>query len=48
MLMALISELMMVISGFDRTLMGLDEFLYVILVFLGRFRRVWASLGPVP
>ena len=48
MLMALISELMMVISGFDCTLMGLNEFPCVIFEFSGRFRRVWASLGPVP
>ena len=48
MIMALISELMMVISGFDRTLMGLDEFPCVVFAFSGRFGRVLASLGSVP
>ena len=37
MLMTLISELMTVISGFDCELVRLDEFLCVILAFLGRF-----------
>ena len=35
--MTLISELMAMISGFDRTLMGLDEFPCVISVFSGHF-----------
>ena len=48
MIMTLISELLAMISGFDRTLMGLDEFPYVIFAFLGRFGRVWASSGSVP
>ena len=46
--MTLISKFMAMISGFDRTLMGLDEFLCVIFAFLGRFGRVWASLGSMP
>ena len=46
--MTLISEFMTMISGFDRVLIGLDEFPYVIFAFLGRFGRVWASLGSVP
>ena len=37
MLMMLISELMTVISGFDRETVGLDEFPWVISVFSGRF-----------
>ena len=37
MLMTLISELMTVISGFDYELVRLDEFLCVILAFLGHF-----------
>ena len=48
MITTLISEFMTMISGFDRTMMGLDEFLYVILAFSGHFRRVWASLGSMP
>ena len=48
MLMMFTSELMTVISGFDRELEGLDKFPSVILVFLGRFRLVWASSGSVP
>ena len=48
MIMALISEFMTVISGFDRTLIGLDEFLSVVFTFSGRFGRVLASSGSVP
>ena len=48
MITTLISEFMMMISGFDRVLMGLDEFLCVVFAFSGRFGRVWASLGFVP
>ena len=48
MIMALISEFMTVISGFDREMVGLDEFLCVVFTFLGRFGRVLASLGSVP
>ena len=46
--MALISEFMAVISGFDRVLVGLDAFPCVVFTFLGRFGRVLASLGSVP
>ena len=48
MIMTLISEFKTMISGFDRTLIGLDEFPRVIFTFSGRFRRVLASLGSVP
>ena len=48
MITALISEFMMLISGLDCTLMGLDEFPCVVFAFLGRFGRVLASLGSVP
>ena len=48
MLMTLISELLAMISGFDRETVGLDEFLWVIFAFSGRFGRVWAFLGSVP
>ena len=37
MIMTLISEFMAMISGFDRTLMGLDEFPWVIFAFPGHF-----------
>ena len=47
MFMTFISELMMIISGFDRELERLDEFSCVILAFSGRFRPVWASSGSV-
>ena len=45
--MAIISGLMMIISGFDRELERLDEFPCVILAFSGRFRRIWAPTGFV-
>ena len=48
MIMTLISEFMAMISGFDRTLIGLDEFPCVVSAFLGRFGRVLASSGSVP
>ena len=48
MLMTIISELMTIISRFDRELVRLDEFSWAILAFLGRFRHVWASSGSVP
>ena len=47
MITTLISEFMAMISGFDRTLMGLDEFPFVVFTFSGRFGRVLASLGSV-
>ena len=37
MITALISEFMTLISGFDSTWIGLDEFLSVVSTFLGRF-----------
>ena len=46
--MMFISELMTMISGFDREMVGLDEFLWIIFAFSGRFGCVWASLGSVP
>ena len=48
MLMTLISELMAMISGFDRETVSLDEFPCVVFTFLGRFGRVLASSGSVP
>ena len=48
MITTLISEFMTLISGFDRTWLGLDEFLSVVFTFSGRFGRVLASLGSVP
>ena len=48
MIMTLISELMAMISGFDRETVGLDEFPCVVFAFSGRFGRVLASLGSVP
>ena len=48
MIMTLISELMAIISGFDRETVGLDEFPWVIFAFSGRFGRVWAFSGSVP
>ena len=48
MIMTLISELLAMISGFDRETVGLDEFPWVIFAFSGRFRRVWVSLESVP
>ena len=48
MIMMLISEFMVMISGFDCTLIGLDEFLCVVFTFSGQFGRVLASLGSVP
>ena len=48
MIMTLISEFMAMISGFGRTLIGLDEFSCVVFAFSGRFGRVLASLGSVP
>ena len=36
------------ISGFDRTMIGLDKFSCVVFAFLGHFGRVLASLGSVP
>ena len=48
MIMTLISEFMVVISGFDRTWIGLDEFPSVVFTFSGRFGRVLASSGSVP
>ena len=48
MIMMLISEIMAMISGFDRTLIGLDEFPRVIFTFSGCFGRILASLGSVP
>ena len=48
MVMTIISGLMTVISGFDRELVRLDEFLRVIFAFFGHFRHVWASSGSVP
>ena len=48
MIMTFISEFMAVISGFDRVLVGLDEFPSVKLAFSGRFGRVLVSLGSVP
>ena len=48
MIMTLISEFMAMISGFDRTLIGLDEFPCVVFTFSRRFGRVLASLGSVP
>ena len=48
MIMMLISEFIAMISGFDRTLIGLDEFPSVVFTFSGRFGRVLASLGSVP
>ena len=48
MITTLISEFMMMISGFDRVLVGLDEFPRVIFTFSGRFGHVLASLGSVP
>ena len=48
MIMTLISEFMAMISGFDRTLIGLDEFSCIVFTFLGRFGRVLASSGSVP
>ena len=46
--MMIISELMVVISGFDSKTVRLDEFLCVIFTFLGHFGRVLASSGSVP
>ena len=48
MIMTLISEFMAMVSGFDRTLIGLDEFSCVVFTFSGRFGRVLASSGSVP
>ena len=48
MITTLISEFMTMISGFDRTLIGLDEFSCIVFTFLGRFGHVLASLGSVP
>ena len=48
MIMTLISEVMAMISGFDRALKGLDEFSCVVFAFSGRFGRVLASSGSVP
>ena len=48
MITTLISKFMMMISGFDRTLMGLDEFPCVVFTFSGRFGRVLAFSGSVP
>ena len=48
MITALISEFMTLISGFDSTWIGLDEFLSVVSTFLGRFGSVLASSGSVP
>ena len=48
MITTLISEFMTMISGFDRTLIGLDEFPCVVFTFSGRFGRVLASSGSVP
>ena len=48
MIMTFISEFMAMISGFDRTLIGLDEFPCFVFTFSGRFGRVLASLGSVP
>ena len=48
MIMTLISELMAMISGFDRETVSLDEFPCVVFSFSGRFGRVLASLGSVP
>ena len=43
--MTLISELMAMISGFDRTLIGLDEFPCVIFTFFGAFWTRFGFLG---
>ena len=48
MITTLISEFMTMISGLDRTLIGLDEFPCVVFTFSGRFGRVLASSGSVP
>ena len=48
MIKMLIDEFMAMISGFDRTLIGLDEFPCVVFTFSGRFGRVLASSGSVP
>ena len=48
MIMALISEFMTVISGFDRTLKAFDEFSCVVFTFSGHFGHVLASSGSVP
>ena len=48
MIMTRISVFTAVISGFDRTLIGLDEFSSVVFTFSGRFGRVLASSGSVP
>ena len=48
MITTFISEFMAMISGFDRTLIGLDEFPCVVSAFSGRFGRVLASSGSVP
>ena len=48
MIMTRISVFMAMISGFDRTLIGLDKFPCVVFTFLGRFGRVLASSGSVP
>ena len=48
MITTFISEFMAMISGFDCTLIGLDEFLCVVFTFSGRFGRVLASSGFVP
>ena len=47
MITTLISEFMAMISGFDHTLIALDEFPCVVFTFSGRFGRVLASLGSV-
>ena len=48
MIMTFISEIMAMISGFDRTLIGLDKVPCVVFAFSGRFGRILASLGSVP
>ena len=48
MITMLIREFMTVISGFNRTWIGLDEFSCIVFMFSGRFGRVLASSGSVP
>ena len=48
MITMLISEFMTMISGFDRTLIGLDEFPCVVFTFSGCIGRVLASSRSVP
>ena len=48
MIMTRIRVFMTMISGFDRTLIGLDEFPCVVFTFSGRFGHILASLGSVP